>query len=254
MKNIFVFGITLVLISGIASALPNPASTYCEEMGYQLVGEMCVFPDSTSCEQWAFYRGECGQNYVHGVECAQAGEHSGVAIQCCEGLDEISNSLVGNDGMCAYPIGAYPICSDCGNGICESWENLCSCPEDCLTYPGIYINIDKEKYDINDNMNIVLKTDRKGEWKINVGFYGTESDEIKYIKKGVILSEILELNVKLSDYDDFFKKSGEYGLQTSEHNAVIEGFVNTNSVPFTVNVPGKCFDSDYGKEATAKAG
>ena len=47
--------------------LPNPASAYCEEQGYQLemrteasgtVG-YCLFPDGTECEEWAFYRGDC---------------------------------------------------------------------------------------------------------------------------------------------------------------------------------------------------
>lgn len=46
----------------------NPASTYCEEQGYTLemrTGEdggqhgVCVFPDGSECEEWAFYRGEC---------------------------------------------------------------------------------------------------------------------------------------------------------------------------------------------------
>lgn len=47
--------------------LPNPASQFCEEQGYTLeiregaggqIG-VCVFPDGTECEEWAFYRGEC---------------------------------------------------------------------------------------------------------------------------------------------------------------------------------------------------
>jgi putative hemolysin len=52
--------------------LPNPASVYCEEQGYELVirneegGQVgyCVFPDGSECEEWAFYRGECGQEWV----------------------------------------------------------------------------------------------------------------------------------------------------------------------------------------------
>jgi putative hemolysin len=54
--------------------LPNPASVYCEENGGQLemrqdasggVQGICVFPDGSECDEWAFYRGECspaGQN------------------------------------------------------------------------------------------------------------------------------------------------------------------------------------------------
>jgi putative hemolysin len=49
--------------------LANPASVYCQEQGYTLEmrtdadgGQygVCVFPDGTECDEWAFYRGECG--------------------------------------------------------------------------------------------------------------------------------------------------------------------------------------------------
>jgi putative hemolysin len=47
--------------------LANPASIYCEEQGGRVEildadgGQqgMCVFPDGATCEEWAFYRGEC---------------------------------------------------------------------------------------------------------------------------------------------------------------------------------------------------
>jgi putative hemolysin len=47
--------------------LPNPASKFCEDQGYQLeireeaggsVG-YCLFPDGSECEEWAYFRGEC---------------------------------------------------------------------------------------------------------------------------------------------------------------------------------------------------
>ncbi len=49
--------------------MPNPASVYCEEQGGQLEirtaadgGQfgVCTFADGSECEEWAFYRGECG--------------------------------------------------------------------------------------------------------------------------------------------------------------------------------------------------
>lgn len=49
--------------------LPNPASVYCEEQGYRVEirtddqgGQygVCVFPDGSECDEWAYYRGECG--------------------------------------------------------------------------------------------------------------------------------------------------------------------------------------------------
>lgn len=45
----------------------NPASAYCVALGY--TSEIsdgtgsCAFPDRTSCEEWAFFRGECGQRW-----------------------------------------------------------------------------------------------------------------------------------------------------------------------------------------------
>jgi putative hemolysin len=47
----------------------NPASVYCQEQGYVLEMRtdadsgtygVCIFPDGSECEEWAFYRGECG--------------------------------------------------------------------------------------------------------------------------------------------------------------------------------------------------
>ncbi|GEM_PF-323582 len=52
-----------------ATGLPNPASKFCQDQGYKLEirtaadGSQtgyCLFPDGTECEEWAFYRGECG--------------------------------------------------------------------------------------------------------------------------------------------------------------------------------------------------
>lgn len=48
--------------------LPNPASVYCKEHGYQLEiitaedgnqSAVCIFPDGSSCDEWAYFRGEC---------------------------------------------------------------------------------------------------------------------------------------------------------------------------------------------------
>jgi putative hemolysin len=47
--------------------MANPASAYCQEQGYTLEMRtdasgtygVCIFPDGSECEEWAFYRGEC---------------------------------------------------------------------------------------------------------------------------------------------------------------------------------------------------
>lgn len=58
--------------SGTGTALPNmpnPASVYCTQQGNKLEIRtaddgsqqgICVFPDGSTCDEWAFYRGECG--------------------------------------------------------------------------------------------------------------------------------------------------------------------------------------------------
>ena len=50
------------------ASMPNPASVYCVENGGQLelrqdsaggVAGICVFPDGSECDEWAYFRGEC---------------------------------------------------------------------------------------------------------------------------------------------------------------------------------------------------
>ena len=54
-----------------ASALANPAAVFCEEKNYQYVIRknpdgseygVCIFPDRTECEEWAFYQGTCNES------------------------------------------------------------------------------------------------------------------------------------------------------------------------------------------------
>lgn len=47
--------------------IPNPASFYCQEMGYQLdlretdqgTEGICIFPNGAECEEWKFLAGGC---------------------------------------------------------------------------------------------------------------------------------------------------------------------------------------------------
>jgi putative hemolysin len=61
--------------------LPNPASVYCVEQGYRLEirtatdgsqSGACIFADGSECDEWAFYRGECGPDGVGPVQTATA--------------------------------------------------------------------------------------------------------------------------------------------------------------------------------------
>jgi len=56
--------------TGITPAnMPNPASVHCVQNGNKLEiitaadgsqSGVCVFPDGSTCDEWAYYRGECG--------------------------------------------------------------------------------------------------------------------------------------------------------------------------------------------------
>jgi putative hemolysin len=57
--------------------IANPASVYCEEQGGSLEirkdasgGEigMCIFPDGSECDEWAYFRGECAPAGSTGTE------------------------------------------------------------------------------------------------------------------------------------------------------------------------------------------
>ena len=61
-----------------APGMADPSAVYCDELGYefQIVdgcqGQygVCVFPDGSSCDEWRFLEGKCGQAYSY---CARQG-------------------------------------------------------------------------------------------------------------------------------------------------------------------------------------
>jgi putative hemolysin len=85
MKKIFTFVIILMALTACTTLqgqtpeptatgipqvnMPNPASVYCEQNGNKLEIQtasdgsqsgVCVFQDGSTCDEWAYYRGECG--------------------------------------------------------------------------------------------------------------------------------------------------------------------------------------------------
>ncbi len=86
MKKIFIFTILFLALTACAAPqtqtvpdtistaipqanMPNPASVYCEQNGNKLEIQtasdgsqsgVCIFPDGSTCDEWAYYRGECG--------------------------------------------------------------------------------------------------------------------------------------------------------------------------------------------------
>jgi putative hemolysin len=103
--------------SGATPEVPNPASDFCLEQGYQYeirpeegaqVG-YCLFPDGTECEQWAFYRSECGPAATEpGASLANP------ASKYCQDQGyrlEMRTDARGTAGYCIFPDGSE----------CEEW-------------------------------------------------------------------------------------------------------------------------------------
>jgi putative hemolysin len=60
---------TLLTTNTPQTNLPNPASVFCIEQGFKSEirtaadgsqSGVCIFPDGSECDEWAYYRGECG--------------------------------------------------------------------------------------------------------------------------------------------------------------------------------------------------
>ena len=82
--------------AGPGIGLANPASVYCAELGFAAEGETCTFPDGTACEQWSFFRGECGQ--AHSFCNRQGGQVSAES--------EDMGGFTSTYALCTLPSGA----------------------------------------------------------------------------------------------------------------------------------------------------
>ena len=65
------------------------------------------------------------------IDCLYVGEtaYPSYSLICCDGTKLSTNYMIGSTECISLP--DSKICLDCGNGICEDWENRCSCPDDC---------------------------------------------------------------------------------------------------------------------------
>jgi len=63
--------------------IPNPASVYCEQNGNTLEihtaddgsqSGVCIFPDGSTCDEWAYFRGECGTETLENPKLNQTTE------------------------------------------------------------------------------------------------------------------------------------------------------------------------------------
>jgi putative hemolysin len=100
-----------------APDIANPASTFCVDQGgkwesrTETGGEVgyCVFEDGSECEEWAFYRGQCGP----GGEAEAAGMPNPASVHCADqgGELEIRTEAGGEVGYCLFE----------GGSECEEW-------------------------------------------------------------------------------------------------------------------------------------
>ncbi len=83
--------------------MPNPASAYCEQQGnkheIQMASDgsqngICVFPDGSTCEEWAYFRGECGQTQQESPTPAMTVEATTEASGGNPGGDKPGNSTL----------------------------------------------------------------------------------------------------------------------------------------------------------------
>lgn len=90
--------------------LANPASVYCQELGFTeetRSGEggeygVCIFPDGTECDTWAFLGGRCGQEYSYCLQqgfTLKASNESSIAT-CFFDDDSSCNEFEYQQGQC----------------------------------------------------------------------------------------------------------------------------------------------------------
>jgi len=94
------------------------------------------------CPDFETQKSNC-ENLKNFSNCAKAGEISfndatGESKECCAGLVQVENVPAGRPEKCEeyHNMAGYgAICTDCGNDVCEGWENQCNCIEDCPYNP-----------------------------------------------------------------------------------------------------------------------
>lgn len=153
MKKIAFFLLITILIVSLVSAAIDPALIFCKDAGYETEfgregGTYCVSLEGIECKIQEYYckcqKGSCWNHIVPStcelpcpeILCIKEGETNTI-YGCCEGLECLPLDRSYEDiesGDCEYSGWVGPqgcTCSNCGNNVCESWENVCNCPEDC---------------------------------------------------------------------------------------------------------------------------
>jgi len=155
----------LVLLSIAAHAERNPSAVYCEELGYQYEIEktshgdkgICIMPDGSRIEAWAFLQGKDGQQFNY---CTQNGLEYKILTDKSECNSIYTRDCIvclvdGKDVEMTLLMDLDFSESPCGDGICNSDESVHTCSEDCpeqevqCVYDGICLDVCKGTDDID---------------------------------------------------------------------------------------------------------
>ncbi|MCX6778578.1 MAG: DUF333 domain-containing protein [Candidatus Micrarchaeota archaeon] len=101
------------------TGMANPAAVYCSELGYtysiQTASDgsqsgFCVLPDGLFCEEWAFFRGECGSKWANlSTDCLTSEPSECTRLRIGELLTTCSYTLRLDDVGLAYgPTNEHP--------------------------------------------------------------------------------------------------------------------------------------------------
>ena len=132
-------GVDAPLNDAVDSVGPDLPWPTCEELNGLCVDPAHADRNSQGCP-WGYEampKGDCpgdGTCCTVSPDCDPAGATftaDRAGIGCCPGLDSMDICApvafmdCGGCGEMGY------ICTDCGDGVCDEWENPCICPEDC---------------------------------------------------------------------------------------------------------------------------
>ncbi len=121
---LFAGGLAPQLFGSEKTETANPASVYCAQSAYKLETRtrpdgsqygVCMFSDGKECEQWSFFRGECGVEYRKPLE-TQTEKFCKTAADCACGTNV-------KTGKCFY-----------GNKLYVNTEK--KCPDFCSGFAG----------------------------------------------------------------------------------------------------------------------
>jgi putative hemolysin len=139
--EIFLCSLVFFLALSIASAIKEPSSAFCQQMGYTITVEnspegqigICKFSQSQNCSTYSFLLGKCGQKYHYctkmgyGLKTVNSSENCSIPFSeecavCIKDGEEISAiEMMGLDLSEGY----------CGDKACTIGEDKYTCPSDC---------------------------------------------------------------------------------------------------------------------------